>query len=170
VYADGYEVARERVEIREGRTAVLDFVLEPLSPAMATASAVAEARATPFRHPTPYPFPCASDTAGPRVEGSDAVHNESIAVGYWVAGCVRDPEGRGIAGASVTAVPLRADLPARRYAVRTGADGRYYGHNVTGIGWWEITARAPGYARRTRRVYVRNPPTTVVDFTLRRER
>lgn len=170
VYAEGYEVARERVEIREGRTAVLDFVLEPLSPAKATASAIAEARATPILPPTPYPFPCQSEIEGLVVEGSAGEYIGGIGLGYGVIGCIRDERGEGIAGATTVARPLDAGLPRGYRRYQTGEDGRYYEVNVAGLGWWEITARAPGYESATKLVRTRNQMTSVVDFTLRRER
>ncbi len=166
VYADGYRPAKKWVEVRKGQTAALDFVLDRLPAATATAIAVLPT----VPAPTPYPFRCQSETRGPREPGSDATYTSSAEVVYGqiteVMGCITDPSGEGIAGATTSATPLDPRLPTSNHRHHTGKDGRYWEPNVTALGWWEITASAPGYRAATKRVQVRNNETAVLDFVL----
>ncbi len=162
VGAAGYETTTKRVEVRSGQTAVVDIVLERQLPATATAIVASQRIVVP----TPRPFACGSQTQGTTHPGSAGKYIPIIEEGYSVMGCIKDPSGGGIAGATTVAKPLKPHLSISRTEYRTGADGRYYEPNTYALGWWEVTAEAPGYEPSTERVLVKNELTVVVDFVL----
>ncbi len=187
VYADGYEPATKRVEVRRGQTAVLDFVLEPLPAATATALAIIPTPAPPVV----WEFPCQSETRGGKIRGSPATYppgaidtRDGTGGGIYLMGCIREESGKGIAGATTTVryleegypglIDIRTGLPViKNMRYRTGEDGRYIEPNIAGPGWWEVTATAPGYANVTKRVLIPGGDdhrTAVLDFVLQPER
>ncbi len=188
VYADGYEPATRRVEVRRGQTAVLDFVLEPLPAATATALAVVPTPAPPVM----WGFPCQSETRGGKIRGSPATYSptaietrDGTGGGISLMGCIREKSGKGIAGATTAVrylekghpgpIDIRTGRPvvSRRIEYRTDEDGRYIEPNIAGPGWWEVTATAPGYIPVTKRVLIPvgdDHRTAVLDFILPRER
>ncbi len=52
----------------------------------------------------------------------------------------------------------------------TGVDGWYTEPNIRGEGWYDLTANAEGYKPVTKRVFVKDGQTALLDFTLDAER
>jgi len=80
-----------------------------------------------------------------------------------IAGKVVDTNGQPIAGASISAMWVDADMRLARES-KTGPDGRY---RLAGLGdqpLRNVMVRAPGYANATREAA--SPGDTAVDFTL----
>lgn len=187
VYADGYRPAKKWVEVRKGRTAVLDFVLEPLPAATATALAIVPTPAPPVV----WEFPCQSETRGSRMLQSDATYSPTMIETRDAAeavidlmGCIKDASGKGIAGATTVArdletnaprgIDMRTEVPVvGQIEYRTGENGRYIEPNIDGPGWWEVMATAPGYVPVTKRVLIPGGDTdrtAVLDFVLQPEK
>ncbi len=150
--AEGYAESYTWVRVKRGQTTVLDIVLERQLPATATAIVASQRIVVP----TPRPFACGSQTRGTAHPGSAGKYIAIIEEGYSVMGCIKDPSGGGIAGATTVAKPLKPHLSISRTEYRTGADGKYYEPNTYALGWWEITTEAPGYEPSTERVLVKN--------------
>ncbi len=186
--AAGYEPQTKRVLVKGGHSAVLDFELEPLPPTEATAEYVAlnPPKPGPVVLPTPASFPCQSESKGFTVPDSDATYLTDVSghqgVQTWaddtlgftieLMGCIKDRSGKGISGAKTVAKPLDPGLPSPGldYMFETGESGRYVQTGITELGWWEITASAPGYKPTSKNVRILNNEIAVLDFVLEKKR
>ena len=140
----------------------------PTEPPLPPAGSIAPRAELPVVQITAARYPCQSEVEGATVPGSGAeyavvepdIHSE------YVMGCVRDAGGRPVARALVVSWALNGHHIVRRAGARAGPDGRYAERAVSGPGWWQLVASAPGYEPQTRRVLALQDRTAVLDFVL----